>query len=114
MARKEIFSLPPRAVSIPHGKPRLSMMDRQIAALRSEQERNAMQIRTRDELIDDLTNFSFTTGVDEFGLPLSTPYQIPEDVPDMLPVSPENTTETTKNQNSVSNEDSPNPQSGTE
>lgn len=111
MARKERFSLPPRAVSIPHGKPRLSMMDRQIAALRAEQERNATQIRTREELYNDLTNFRFVQEVDEFGLPISTPYQIPEGVPDVLPLPEENSAETPK-EDSLSKEGSGNEPSG--
>lgn len=114
MARYERFSLPPRSVSVPGNKPRLTMMDRQIAALRMEQEREKMQIKTREELFQDLTNFGYVTDVDEYGLPLSTPYQVPDSIPDVLPL-PEENKDTKETKNSVKTEDpSTDPKSGTE
>lgn len=113
MAKRERFSLPPRSVGIPHSTPRLSMMDRQIAALRAEQEREKNRIKTREELFNDLTNFALVPEVDEYGLPFRTPYQVPDNVPDMLPLPEKNTAEE-KKQNSVKPEDSPNPQGGAE
>ena len=115
MARAERFSLPPRSVSIPGGKPRLSMMDRQIAAIRAEQERYAARINTREELFNDLTDFSYLSEVDEFGLPYSTPYQVPDYVPDVLPVQKEDPAQDPEKKDSVSNEGSgKEPSSGTE
>lgn len=90
MAKHERFSSPPRAVGIPGQKPRLSMVDRQIAALRSEQERQRMAIQTREELFHELTDFSHIDQVDEYGLPFHIAYQIPDSVPDVLPVPKEN------------------------
>lgn len=113
MAKRERFSLPPRSVGVPHSAPRLSMMDRQIAALRAEQERERNRIKTREDLYDDLTNFALLPEVDEYGLPIRTPYQVPDNVPDVLPLPEKNTSEK-KNQNSVKTEDSPNPQAGAE
>lgn len=92
MARKERFSSAPRAVGIRASQPRLSMVDRQIAALRAERERETMAIKTREELFDDLTNFAYLDPVDEYGFPQITPYQIPDEVPDVLPMPQENPT----------------------
>lgn len=92
MARKERFSSAPRAVGIRASQPRLSMVDRQIAALRAERERETMAIKTREELFDDLTNFSYLDPVDEYGLPHFTPYQIPDSVPDVLSMPQEDKT----------------------
>lgn len=89
MARHERFSRPPRAVGIPGQKPRLSMIDRQIAALRTEQERNTMAIKSREELYAELTDFSYLDPVDEYGFPQTTAYQVPDHIPDVLPLPKE-------------------------
>lgn len=102
MPKFERFSLPPRSVSMRVEKPRLTMMDRQIAALRVEQERERNRIKSREELFDDLTNFGLVTEVDEYGLPISTPYQVPENIPDVLPLPQKDAAEDTKKEDSVS------------
>lgn len=96
MAIRERFSLPPRSVSLRAPKPRITMMDRQIAALRAEQERERNRIKTREELFADLTNFDYFSGVDEYGLPITTPYQVPDEVPDVLPLPEEDKAEDSK------------------
>lgn len=106
--------MPPRSVSMRVEKPRLTLMDRQIAALRSEQERERNRIKSREELFDDLTNFGLVTEVDEYGLPISTPYQVPDDVPDVLPLPQTNAAEDSKKEDSVSKEGSGEPSGGAE
>lgn len=90
MSRRENFSKPPVSVSVAGRQPRLSMMDRQIAALRTEQERERMRIKTREELFHDLTDFSYADEVDEYGLPFTLQYSVSDSVPDVFPVSKEN------------------------
>lgn len=114
MSRTERFVKPPHAAYVPRDKRHLSMMDRQLAALRMRDEANAMRITTEAEAIDELTNFTLPMEVDEYGYPLITPYMVADSVPDMPVPAPQAETQET-NQNSVKSEDSAtNPQSGTE
>lgn len=114
MARKERFTQPPHAAYISRDKRHLSMMDRQLAAMRMRDEAAQMRITTEAEAIDELTNFTLPMEVDDYGLPLITPYMVPDSVPDVSVPAPQKETKET-NQDSVKTEDSgKNPQSGTE
>lgn len=116
MARSERFVMPKHAAYVPRDKRQLSMVDRQLAAMRLRDEAAAMTIRTQDELVAELTDFSMPMEVDEeYGYPLVTKYM--EEafaVPSVQVPAPQKKTETSS-QDSVSNEGSvPEPSGGTE
>lgn len=90
MAKYEHFSASPLSVGIRTKQPRLSMIDRQIAALRVEREREQMRISSREELFAELTDFSYLDPVDEYGIPKTTAYQVHDSVPDVFPVQKKN------------------------
>lgn len=114
MARIERFVKPPHAAYVPRDKRHLSMMDRQLAALRMRDEARAMRITTEAEAIDELTNFTLPMETDEYGYPFITQYMVPDSVPDVPVSAPQTETQKT-DQNSVKTEDSDtNRQSGTE
>lgn len=87
-------------------------MDMQRRAILQMQEEEAARMKTQRDFEVDFLDFSYLTGVDDYGLPLSTPYAVPDSVsdlyvPEMAPASSE--------ENSVSNEGSGNePSGGTE
>lgn len=105
MARTERFVKPPHAAYVPRDKRHLSMMDRQLAALRMRDEAQAMRITTEAEAIDELTNFTLPMEVDEYGYPLITPFMVADSVPDMPVPAPQTKTEKT-DKNSVKPSDS--------
>lgn len=80
----EHFTDKPRAVSSRLNKGKvLDVFDRQRLALMQMREEEAAQIRNQEDLNRELFDFSYATEVDEYGLPLFTPYQIPDTVPDV-------------------------------
>lgn len=82
MAKYERFHKPPKVMNLPE-KPRISMFDRHIAAIKLQQEAKAAQIATEEELHKELYDFSYQSEVDEYGFPKTTPYQVPDSVPDV-------------------------------
>lgn len=114
MARTERFNAPPHAAYVSRNNRPLSMMDRQLAALRLRDEAAQMRITTEQEAVDELTNFSLPMEVDDYGYPLITPYMVPDSVPDVSVPATQAEAEKTP-QNSVSNEGSVSePSGGTE
>ena len=67
-------------------------MDVQRRAILQMQEEEAARIKTQEDFQRDFLDFSLLTGVDDFGLPLSTPYAVPDEVPDVY-VPPSSATE---------------------
>lgn len=116
MARREHFSMPPRALSPQYKNQtsqRLTAFDHQrIAMERLKMEENA-RIKNEYELHSELFNFNYLTQVDEYGFPLKTAYELPDSVPSVyVPPTPEKKEEKT---DSVSSQGSQaNPDSGTE
>lgn len=89
-----------------------SVFDQQRVAMAQLREEEAARIKNNQELMADLYDFSYLTEVDDFGFPLSTPYTVPDSVPDMY--VPENPAPAPK-ENSVSNDGSePEPSGGAE
>lgn len=110
----EHFTDKPLSVSSRLGKDKeMSMFDRQRLALMQLREDEAAQIKNEEELKADLFDFSYITEVDEYGLPLFTPYQVADTVQDM-PVSASSKVEEKVEENAVSNDGSePEPSGGT-
>lgn len=92
MARKEHFVRPPHAAYVSKRNMPVTMMDRQLAAMRLQQEEASLRIDSEQELARELMDFSNVTETDEYGFPLFTRYQIPDDVPDVY-VPPQTGTE---------------------
>lgn len=114
MARTEKFKAPPHAAYVSRKNRHMTMMDRQLAALRLRDEAAQMRITTEQEAVDELTNFTMPMEVDDYGYPLITPYMVPDSVPDMSVSAPQAEAEKTP-KDSVSNEGSdPEPSGGTE
>lgn len=115
MARRERFTMPPRALS-PQFKGQVShqltAVDHQrIAMQRLRMEENA-RVKNMAELHAELFDMTYLTETDEYGFPLKTPYEVSDAVSSVY-VAP-NFEEKTKDQNSVSKEGSPEPSGGTE
>lgn len=112
MARFERFSCPPHAAHVGVGARKPTMMDRQLAMMRNMREEEDARISTEDELKRELFDFTHVIEVDEYGFPLSTRYQISDDVPDVYVPRQKDKEE---NQNSASQPDSvTNPAGGVE
>lgn len=60
-----------------------TVFDQQRIAMQRLRDEESARIKNEEELKADLLDFSYLTGVDDYGLPLSTPYAVPEEVPDM-------------------------------
>jgi len=113
----EHFTDKPRAVTSKFGKDKeLSVFDRQRLALMQMREEEAAQIRNQEDLNRELFDFSYATEVDEYGLPLFTPYQIPDTVPDVyVPETDASKVQEKVEENSVSKDGSePEPSGGAE
>lgn len=85
----EVFSQPPVAVAVKIKKPlsAIEIQRQEILRMRLEEE---MRIKTEEDFKRDFLDFTYITGVDEYGLPLSTPYKVPDEVPDVyIPANPE-------------------------
>ena len=84
----EVFEQPALAATVKIRKPD-SMVDiqrREILRMRMEEE---MRIKTEEDFKRDFLDFSYITGVDEYGLPLATPYAVPHEVSDVyIPADP--------------------------
>ncbi len=78
----ETFVCKPLAVTTKLHRPE-SAMDVQRRAILQMQEEEAARIKTQEDFERDFLDFSYLTGVDDYGLPLSTPYAVPDSVPDM-------------------------------
>lgn len=115
MARRERFTMPPRALS-PQFKGQashqLTAVDHQrIAMQRLRMEENA-RVKNMAELHAELFDMTYLTETDEYGFPLHTPFEVPDAVSSVY-VAPQ--FEEPKKENSVSSPDSSaNPESGTE
>ena len=89
----EKFVQPPLSKTVKFKKPE-SMVDIQRRALLQMREEEEARIKTEEEFKRDFFDFSYITGVDDYGLPLSTPYSVPETVPDVyIPETPQAKTE---------------------
>lgn len=110
----EHFTDKPVSVSSRLGKDKeMTMFDRQRAALMQMREEEAAQIKNEEELKADLFDFSYIMEVDEYGLPLFTPYQMADTVQDM-PVSAPSKVKEKVEENAVSKDGSePEPSGGT-
>lgn len=98
----ERFVTKPLSVTTSLGR-QPTAMDVQRRAILQMQEEEAARIKTQQEFETDFLDFSYLTGVDDYGLPLSTPYAVPDSVPDMyVPETPAASPE----ENSVSKDDS--------
>lgn len=86
-----------------------SAMDVQRRAILLMQEEEAACIKTQEDFERDFLDFSMLTEVDDFGLPLYTPYALPDSVPDMYVPK---TSASSPEENSVSNEGSGSEPSG--
>lgn len=93
----ERFVTKPLAVTTNLGRTP-SVLEQQRRAILLMREEEASRIKTEEEFKANFLDFSHITGVDEFGLPLSTPYAVPDSVPDVyVPQVPQ-----AKEENSVS------------
>ena len=99
----ERFVTKPLSVTTNLGRQTPSVMDMQRRALILMQEEEAARIKTEEDFKRDFLDFEYLTGVDDYGLPLSTPYALPDSVPDMY-VS--ETSAPSSEENAVSNEGS--------
>lgn len=109
----EMFCQPPLAKTVNFKRPE-SMVDVQRRALLQMREEEAALIKTEEDFQRDFLDFSYIIGVDEYGLPLSTPYVVPDAVPDVF-VPEAQKTETrpeTGEENSLSKEGSVSEPSG--
>lgn len=85
----EKFVQPPLSKTVKFKRPE-SMVDVQRRALLQMREEEEARIKTEEEFKRDFLDFSCITGVDDYGLPLSTPYSVPETVPDVyIPETPQ-------------------------
>lgn len=105
----ESFKTRPMAVTTNlHKAP--TVMDMQRRAVLQMQEEEEARIKCEEDFKRDFLDFSYVTGVDEYGLPLATPYAIPDTVPDMYvpdaPVDPEENDPEEKNSVSTEGSDS--------
>lgn len=97
MSRTERFVKPPHAAYVSKKNMPVTMMDRQLAAMRLQQEEASMRLTSEKELAAELMDFTYIMETDEYGFPLSTKYQIPDSVPDVyVPPSTEKDDETKK------------------
>lgn len=103
----EKFVQPPLSKAVKFKKPE-SMVDVQRRALLQMREEEEARIKTEEEFRRDFLDFSYITGVDEYGLPLSTPYSVPDSVPDVyVPAPPQAETQPeTAEKGSLSKDDS--------
>lgn len=93
MARSEVFIKPPHSAHVNRKNMPITMMDRQLAAMRLQQEEASARIESETELARELFDFTHLTEVDEYGFPHSTRYQVPDSVPDVY-VPQEKTSDT--------------------
>lgn len=107
----ERFVTKPLSVTTSLGR-QPTAMDVQRRAILQMQEEEAARIKTQQEFEAEFLDFSYLTGVDDYGLPVSTPYAVPDSVPDVY-VSEEPAA--SSEENSVSTEGSGSePSGGTE
>lgn len=117
MARRERFTMPPRALS-PQFKGQasrqLTAVDHQrIAMQRLRMEENA-RVKNMAELHAELFDMTYLTETDDYGFPIHTPYEVSDAVSSVY-VAPSFEEKQTEEQNSVKTPDSaPNPAAGTE
>lgn len=78
----EKFIQGPLSKAVKFKKPE-SMADIQRRAILQMREEEEARIKTEEEFKRDFLDFSYITGVDDYGLPLSTPYSVPDTVPDV-------------------------------
>ena len=78
----EMFIQGPLSKTVKFKKPE-SMADIQRRAILQMREEEEARIKTEEEFKRDFLDFSYITGVDDYGLPLSTPYSVPDTVPDV-------------------------------
>lgn len=108
----EVFSQGPVAKTVKFKRPE-SMVDIQRRVLLQMREEEAARIKTEEEFKRDFLDFSYVTGVDDYGLPLSTPYYVPDDVPDVyIPEASAAETQPEARQDSLSKGDSASESSG--
>lgn len=89
----EEFLQPPLAKTVKFKRPE-SMVDAQRRALLQMREEEEARIKTEEDFRRDFLDFTCLTGVDDYGLPLSTPYSVPDTVPDVyVPAPPQGETE---------------------
>ena len=72
----EKFVQPPLSKAVKFKRPE-SMVDVQRRAFLQMREEEEARIKTEEEFKRDFLDFSYITGVDDYGLPLSTPYSVP-------------------------------------
>lgn len=103
----EKFCQPPLAKTVNFKRPE-SMVDLQRRALLQMREEEEARIKTEDDFRRDFLDFSYITGVDDYGLPLSTPYVVPDTMPDVyIPETPATETQPkAAEENSLSKEGS--------
>lgn len=108
----ERFITKPLSVTTNLGR-QSSAMDVQRRAILQMQEEEAARMKTEEDFKRDFLDFSMLTEVDDFGLPLYTPYAVPDEVPDVY--VPENPTPSpAPKEDSVSNPVSEETGGGTE
>lgn len=83
MSRYEKFSQPPHVAHIGRGQRTPSVLDRHLAMMANEREMEKLRINSEEELASELLDFTTDIGVDEYGFPRKTRYQISDDVPDV-------------------------------
>lgn len=85
----ERFVEKPLSVSTGLGRQSTStVFDQQRIAMAQLREEEAARIKNEQELMADLYDFSYLREVDDYGFPLSTPYAVPDSVPDMYVPAP--------------------------
>ena len=102
----EFFSQPALAATVKIRKPE-SMVDiqrRELLRMRMEEE---MRIKTEEDFKRDFLDFSYLTGVDEYGLPMATPYAVSDEVPDVyIPADPKTPESASPEKDPLSSSDS--------